>query len=450
MSKGEQQKWKGSRVIVVGMGRSGLAAAEWLLAQSAEVTMFDESKNPAVAELAGTWKSRGATVMTGREELPSVRFDRAILSPGIPPSRPVVRQLRAAKVPITGELELGAQACLCPIVAVTGTNGKSTTTELIAQIALAAGQRAVACGNLGKPICEVAPLSRNLDLVVVEVSSFQLETIETFHPRVAVYLNLTPDHLDRYADMKEYATAKARIFKNQKANDIAVVRKGIVLPKSQARMVTFTADGTGADYTLQDGWLCARGEKVMRQDETRLRGSHNAENLLAALAVADAEKISREAVLSAFRAYQALPHRCEVVAVRAGVTWVNDSKATNLDAMERAVCGMTGPVILIAGGKDKGFDFSGSRAVLEGKVRAVLLLGEMSAKIERAWSGCVPCRRVRDVAEAVKRAAEMARPGESVLLSPGCSSYDMFKNFEDRGDKYRQCVTALPKEEISK
>ena len=445
--KGILSSWNGKKIIVVGMGRSGVAAGEWLLGEKAEVTMFDESTDPAVAAVGLRMKARGAEVITGQKSVVGRSFDRAILSPGISPDRPMVLELKAAGVPMLGELELGAQACLCPVVAVTGTNGKSTTTELITRILQAAGKRAVACGNYGKPLCEVALLSRELDWAVAEVSSFQLETIDTFRPRIAVYLNLTPDHLDRYPTLEAYAAAKARIFENQKAEDVAVIRKGMGFPKRQGRTMVFTSEARGADYTLQEGWLCAQGDKVMRQDGTKLRGAHNAENLLAALAVADAMEVSREVVKKVFANYQALPHRCEVVAVRAGVTWINDSKATNLDAMEQAVIGMDGPVILIAGGKDKGFDVATSRPVLEGKVRAVLLLGEMAEKMEKAWSGGTPCRRVKDLGEAVQRAAEMAREGESVLLSPGCSSYDQFKNFEERGEKYRQCVIALPQEE---
>jgi len=409
--------------------------------------MFDESSSPGMRELSQRWRDRGASVITGVPELPATRFSFALLSPGVDPRRPVVLQLKKAGIPMIGELELGSRACLCPIVAVTGTNGKSTTTELIDAIFRAAGKKSVACGNLGRPLCEVAPLSGGLDYAVAEVSSFQLETIETFRPRVAVYLNLTPDHLDRYADMREYAAAKNRIFQNQEAGDLAVIQKGLKLPVLRARTVTFSSNDPSADYTLREGWLCAGEARVLRQDGTQLRGPHNAENLLAAMAVADAAKISREAVQKALSAYHPLPHRCEVVAVRHGVTWVNDSKATNLDAMVRAVAGMTGPVILIAGGKDKGFDFAESRSAVQGKVRAALLLGEMAGKIEKAWTGLMPCRRVADLGEAVRRAEEMAKAGETVLLSPGCSSYDMFKNFEERGEKYRQCVTALPKEE---
>ena len=433
----------------MGLGRSGLAAAEWLLAHGAEVTMFDESKSPAMQDLTRAWQKRGGMMVTGNSQLSETRFAAAILSPGVDPQRPVVRQLQQAGVPILGELELGARACLCPIVAVTGTNGKSTTTELIQEIYQVAGKKSVACGNLGRPICEVVPLTKDLDRVVVEVSSFQLESVETFHPKIAVYLNLTPDHLDRYASMKEYGEAKLRLFANQTPQDMAVVQRDLVLSGLKAATITFTAEPSGADYTLREGWLCARGERVCRQEESPLRGPHNAENLLAALAVADADGISREAVKQAFRSYRPLPHRCEVVAVRHGVTWINDSKATNPDAMERAVMGIQGAVILIAGGKDKGFDFSPSRKVLEGKVRAVLLMGEMAEKMEKTWGGYLPCRRVANLGEAVVRAAEMARSGETVLLSPGCSSYDMFKNFEERGEKYRQCVKALPKEETN-
>jgi UDP-N-acetylmuramoylalanine--D-glutamate ligase len=445
--KGETIAWTGKKTVVLGMGRSGQAAAEWLLAQKAEVTVFDEAKSAGLKEAARRWEGRGVRSVFGTEKLPDTRFDRAILSPGIDPKRPVVVQLRAAHVPMFGELELGARACLCPILAVTGTNGKSTTTELIAAVFQAAGKKAVACGNLGQPLCEVAPVSTGLDYAVAEVSSFQLETIETFRPRVAVYLNLTPDHLDRYADLREYAAAKNRIFENQTAEDVAVIQKGLPLPKLAARTVTFSATDISADYTLRDGWLCAGADRVLRQEETRLRGPHNAENLLATLAVADAEKIFRDAVKKAFVAYRPLPHRCEVVAVRAGVTWINDSKATNLDAMERAVLGMAGPLVLIAGGKDKGFDFAPSLSHLRGRVRAALLIGEAAEKIEQAWRDGVPCRRVGTLVEAVRRAAELANAGETVLLSPGCSSYDQFKNFEERGETYRQCVKALPQEE---
>ena len=444
------EKWKDKEVVVLGMGRSGQAAAEWLLGQGAKVTMFDETPSPTLQMTVRRWEDRGATVLLGSDRLPRTNFAYGIISPGIDPRKEFVRGLVVAGVPLMGELELGAQACLCPIVAVTGTNGKSTTTELIAAVFAAAGKRVMACGNLGRPLTEVAPLTRGLDRVVVEVSSFQLESVQTFRPKVGVYLNFTPDHLDRYSSLAEYRAAKARIFENQGKGDTAVVQLGLAGILGKGKKVTFTSGREQADYNLRNGSLCRGSEILMRMDETQLRGPHNAENLLAAWAVAEAEGLPQAAVREAFRKYRALPHRCEVVRVRAGVIWVNDSKATNLDAMERAVAGVEGSVILIAGGKDKGFDFSESRSALAGKVRGAFLVGEMAERIEKAWVGAVPCRRVPSLEEAVKRAAEMAVRGETVLLSPGCSSYDMFQNFEDRGEKYRQSVIALPEEEERK
>ena len=444
------EKWKDKEVVVLGMGRSGQAAAEWLLGQGAKVTMFDETPSPTLQKTARRWEDRGATVLLGSDRLPRTNFAFGIISPGIDPRKEFVRGLVEAGVPLMGELELGAQACLCPIVAITGTNGKSTTTELIAAVFAAAGKQVMACGNLGRPLTEVAPLTRGLDRVVVEVSSFQLESVQTFRPKVGVYLNFTPDHLDRYSSLAEYRAAKARIFENQGKGDTAVVQLGLAGILGKGKKVTFTSGPEQADYTLRNGSLCRGSEILMRLDETQLRGPHNAENLLAAWAVAEAEGLPQSAVREAFSKYRALPHRCEVVRVRAGVTWVNDSKATNLDAMERAVAGVEGSVILIAGGKDKGFDFSESRSALAGKVRGAFLVGEMAERIEKAWVGAVPCRRVPSLEEAVKRAAEMAVRGETVLLSPGCSSYDMFQNFEDRGEKYRQSVIALPEEEERK
>ena len=433
-------------MIILGGGESGIGAALLSKQQGYDVFLSDagQMQTHFVNELN---ENQILFEQGGHTESMIINADIVVKSPGIPEKTAIVKQLRMLQIPIISEIEFAYQYIQnSKVVAITGSNGKSTTTALTYHICKHANLDCAMVGNIGYSFARQVATEPKA-IYVVEVSSFQLETIETFRPRIAVYLNLTPDHLDRYSTMESYAAAKARIFENQKAEDVAVINKRLVLPKGHARKIVFTAEATGAEYTLQEGWLCAHGEKVMRQDATKLQGEHNAENLLAALAVADAMEISREVVKKVFSSYQALPHRCEVVAVRAGVTWINDSKATNLDAMERAVSGLVGPVILIAGGKDKGFDARTSRPALEGKVRAVFLLGEMAEKMEKAWSGGMPCRRVQDLGEAVRRAAEMAREGENVLLSPGCSSYDQFKNFEERGEKYRQCVIALPQEE---
>jgi UDP-N-acetylmuramoylalanine--D-glutamate ligase len=328
------------------------------------------------------------------------------------------------------------------MVAITGTNGKTTTTELVEAVLRAGGKKTVASGNIGKAFSEAVRDSANLDVMVLEVSSFQLEEITEFRPRVSVHLNLTPDHLDRYATMNEYERAKWQIFRNQTEDDHAIVNTNLRLPELKARRITFNADGAAADYEWRDGWLVARGEKVLEQSRTHLIGRHNAENMLAALAVADLYEVPRAAAIAAFIAYRPLPHRCEKVAEIRGVVFINDSKATNIDALEKALLAMERPVVLLAGGKDKGLDFSGLRPLVRAKTRAAVLIGQMAEKLAETWTRDVPCHRAGTLAEAVALCAELARPGDAVLFSPGCSSFDMFRDYEDRGNQFRELVEA--------
>ena len=278
--------------------------------------------------------------------------------------------------------------------------------------------------------------------MVLEVSSFQLEQIAEFRPRISVHLNLTPDHLDRYKSMEEYEAAKWQIFRNQTADDYAIVNTNLRLPKMEAQKITINATGSPADYQLIDGWLVARGERVLEQSRTNLIGPHNAENMLAALAVADIYEIPREAAIRALCAYKPLPHRLEKVGVIDGVTFINDSKATNIDALEKALLAMKSPVVLLAGGKDKGLDFSGLTPLVREKVRAIVLIGQMTEKLFALWHSAVPCVRAGTLAEAVDETRRLAQPGDVALFSPGCSSFDMFKDFEDRGDQFRALIQA--------
>lgn len=433
----------GHHIVVLGLGESGRAAAELLLDRGAHVVIRDSVLNERVQRLAEKLAVRGARVELQEATFSPCRFDLGILSPGIDPSRPLVAQLRAEGVPMIGELELAFRFCECPVVAITGTNGKSTTTELAAALLQAGGKRAVACGNLGPPFSDIAVRSAELDVAVVETSSFQLETIETFAPRIAVHLNLTPDHLDRYPDMAAYAAAKLRIFENQTSSDFAIVNAALELPPLAAQKITFSALGLPADYTFERGWLVARGQPVLEQSRTQLSGPHNTENQLAALAIADLLNVDRSAAIKALCAYRPLPHRCELVRELDGVRYINDSKGTNIDALEKALLAQTGPVILIAGGKDKGVDFSPLKPLLREKVQAAVLIGEMQRALVRCWGQTVPCHRALDLEDAVHQARRLARPGATVLLSPGCSSYDMFKNFEQRGELFRQLVLYL-------
>jgi UDP-N-acetylmuramoylalanine--D-glutamate ligase len=373
-------------------------------------------------------------------------FDFAVLSPGIDPVVPLARRPVEAGIPLLGEIELAFRNCLCPVIAITGTNGKTTTTGLAAALLDAAGLRAEACGNIGLPFSEVAAHSAQLDAAVVEISSFQLETIESFRPRVAVWTNFSANHLDRYPDVAAYRAAKLRIFDRQTADDFAVVNARLDLPALRARRVTYTAArAVEADFTLDGTVILHRGEKLLDMAGTRLRGPHNAENLMAALGAAMCLGVDPAKMVDAARRYMPPPHRCELVRELDGAVWINDSKSTNLDALGQALRGRDGDVLLIAGGKNKGFDFAPLADLVRGRVREAVLLGEMRHSIARDWS--VPCHKVDSLAAAVDLAQRLSRPGDTVLFSPGTSSFDMFRSYEERGDLFKQLTHQLePKE----
>lgn len=435
--------YKGLKAIVLGLGESGRAAAELLLEAGADVMVCDEKINGRLEELSKKLRKRGAIVELGVKSLASYRFDLGVLSPGIEMGRPMVKTLQEEGTPVIGELELAYRFCRCPVIAITGTNGKSTTTELIAAILTAGGKKTMACGNLGTALSSIVSKSGEMDALTVEVSSFQLEGIERFRPQISVYLNFTPDHLDRYSSLDEYREAKDRIFENQTEKDYAILNSGCRYPKIRARKVTFNALGGDADYTFANGNLLRRGEMVLAQGETRLRGPHNAENQLAAIATGDLLGISREKIVEALCEYKPLPHRCEVARVLEGVTYINDSKATNIDAMEKALLSQSQPVVLIAGGKDKGFDFSPMKKLVREKARHAIFIGETKEKLFKTFELETTCHRAGDMGEAVKLGRKLARNGDVVLFSPGCSSYDMFKNFEERGDVFKDQVNKL-------
>jgi UDP-N-acetylmuramoylalanine--D-glutamate ligase len=428
------------RVVVLGLGISGMEASKLLQDHGARVTVRDDgAANATLLERAAALRTRGIDVELRDQIAPSAQFDFGVLSPGINPHAPLVQMLGG--IPLMGELEMAYRFCECPIVAITGTNGKTTTTELIDAMFRAAGWKTMTSGNIGTAFSTAVRASAELDVMVLEVSSFQLEHIVEFRPRVSVHLNLTPDHLDRYSSMAEYEEAKWEIFRNQTEEDYAVVNANLTLPHIAAPRITFSVNGA-ADYQLQEGWLLAQGEPVLEQSTTNLIGPHNAENMLAALAVTDLFQIPREAATAALRAYRPLPHRLEKVGEIAGVAFLNDSKATNIDALEKALLAMSRPVVLLAGGKDKGLDFKGLAPLLREKARAVVLIGQMTEKLFAVWNSAVPCHRVGTLAGAVEKTRQLAQPGDVVLFSPGCSSYDMFKDFEDRGDQFRELVKA--------
>ena len=439
-------RYKNQNIAVLGAGLSGTAAAFLLKSEGANVTVLDsaEEKN-LLKSTIDNLRSQGVRVICGpAADEDSSAYQMAVLSPGIDPASPLARNFSLRKIDMIGELELGAQFCEIPIIAVTGTNGKTTTTELLAQMLNACGQRTVACGNIGKPLSEVARENEPFNVLTVEVSSFQLETIQTFHPSVSLWLNFAPDHLDRYRSVADYRAAKLRISENQTEKDAAVINAAESLPKIRPRKISFSAYADQADFRLSDGAIVYQNEAVLRLADTKLRGSHNIENLMATLAAGMARGLSFREMVPSLCAYEPRPHRCEFVREVGGVGYINDSKATNLDAVEKALHAQSKPVILIAGGKDKGFTFDPLRSLVKEKVRSTILIGEMAESIRRCWSGAVRSEIANSLADAVERAHAIAKPGEIVLFSPGTSSFDMFKSYAERGDQFRALVQALP------
>ena len=440
-------RYKNQNIAVLGAGLSGSAAALLLRSEGAQVTVLDsaEEKN-LLKSTIDNLRAQDVRVTCGAAaEEDSSTYEIAILSPGIDPASRLVRNFSSRGIDIIGELELGWRFCeKIPIIAVTGTNGKTTTTELLAQMLNACGQRTIACGNIGKPLSEVAREKQPYDVLTVEVSSFQLETVCTFHPSISLWLNFAPDHLDRYRSVAEYRAAKLRIFENQTDTDVAVVNAIEKIPNIHPRTITFSAYANSGDFRVSEGVILYRDEAVLRLGDTRLRGLHNIENLMATLAVVMARGLSFGQMVPPLSAYEPQPHRCEFVREINGVAYVNDSKATNLDAVDKALRAQTKPVVLIAGGKDKGFSFDPLRSLVKEKVRSTILIGEMAESVSRSWAGTVKSEIATSLADAVERAHATAKPGEIVLFSPGTSSFDMFKSYADRGDQFRALVRALP------
>jgi UDP-N-acetylmuramoylalanine--D-glutamate ligase len=439
-------RYKNQKVAVLGAGLSGSAAALLLAAQGAQVTVLDSAHETTLLKSTlENLRAHGIEVICGPEaDKHSSEYQWAVLSPGIDPASPLARNFLSRDIELISELELGWRFCEIPVIAITGTNGKTTTTELLAQMLNACGQRTIACGNIGKPLSEVVQEHQPLDVLTVEVSSFQLETIRTFRPSISLWLNFAPDHLDRYRSVSEYRAAKLRIFDNQTEQDVAVVNIVEALPKIRPRRITFSAYSDRADFRVSDGAIVYQNQPVLRLSDTKLRGLHNIENLMATLAAGLARGLSFSQMVPALREYEPRPHRCEFVREIQGVEYVNDSKATNLDALEKALAAQTKPVVLIAGGKDKGFNFDPLRSLVEDKVKSAVLIGEMAGSIKHSWDGAVTCEIASSLANAVERACSLARPGDVVLFSPGTSSFDMFKSYVDRGDQFRALVQSLP------
>jgi UDP-N-acetylmuramoylalanine--D-glutamate ligase len=435
----------GKQIAVLGVGESGRAAAGLLKRHGAFVRVLDSGSGPAVEESAALLRNAGVEVDLGAQALAGGHsYDLAVVSPGIDPGSELFAGFLKRGIPCIGELELAYGFCKCPVVGITGTNGKTTTTQLVERMLNGAGVRTLAAGNIGPAFSARVEQSAALDVMTLEVSSFQLERVEQFRARVAVWLGFAADHLDRYSSLEEYRAAKLRIFERQSAADHAVVNLRSELPPLAAQRITFSAYHSGGDFECRDNAIWFRGNRLLGLEETRLRGLHNVENLMAALGVGVALGVSPASLVAPLREYVPLPHRCEWIRQVDGVDWVNDSKGTNPDSVEKALESENRPVVLIAGGKDKGFEFDALTELVSARCRATVVLGEMAGRIEALWGSRVRCRNAgRSLEQAVAVAREEANPGDVVLFSPGTSSFDMFRNYADRGDQFRRLVHAL-------
>ena len=425
--------------LVVGLARSGVAAALALRERGEEVRGVDAG---SPEQAAGTLRAAGVDVTLGTDGLEALRGVRAaVKSPGVPAGAPVVAGARERGLTVMGELELGWRLLDNEVVAVTGTNGKTTTVELIGHIHREAGVPVAVAGNVGTPLASLAGTLGPQAVVACEASSFQLEDALEFAPEAAVLLNIAPDHLDRHRTFEAYRDAKLRIFARQGNDDVAVAPVGLGVEDlgGCARRVCFGA-GPSAELAERAGRLWWDEEPLLAVDELALRGAHNRQNAMAAAAVTLARGIEPDAVRSALRTFAGVEHRLEEVARREGVLYVNDSKATNVDSALVALASFDAPVHVILGGQAKGQDFAPLRDAVRDGVRAAYLIGEDAETIAAALEGAVPLHRCGNLEQAVAAAREAARPGEVVLLSPACASFDQYEGFEARGRHFKALV----------
>ena len=426
--------YAGKKVIVIGLARSGMCAANLLKDLGAIVSVTDSADNPALRERAEDLRSKGIAVEIGRHTVDFIRGQGlAVVSPGVHPESLALLWARKFNIPVISEIELAWRSCPAEVIAITGTNGKTTVTTLIAEVLNAAGKKALALGNIGRPFSQEVRSLQAGDFVSLEVSSFQLETIDRFRPKVSVILNLTSDHLDRYKDMSEYLAAKKRIFKNQSADDYLVLNYDqpelrALVKESKAKTIFF-----GKTYSRQN---------IPEQSSLN-------SNQLAVLAVCGILGVSREICLKVFAEFKGVEHRMEKVDNINGVDFINDSKATNVDSTVWALNNTVKPAILIAGGRDKNSDYQTIADLIRQKVRLMVLIGEARDKIRKALEGVLPMQEASSLEEAVRLGFKQAQPGDCVLLSPMCASFDMFENYEHRGKVFKDVVMGLRDKKIT-
>jgi UDP-N-acetylmuramoylalanine--D-glutamate ligase len=443
---------KDKKILVVGLARTGIALCRFLSEQGARVTVTDQATPEALAEPRRDIAGLGVTEELGLAPPRWQGYDLIVLSPGVPPESEWLAAAQKAGIPVWGELELAGHFIELPVIAVSGTNGKTTTTTLVGELLTASGLRPLVGGNIGTPVISLLSRQSAADHLVLEVSSFQLDTAPHFHPRAAALLNLTPDHLDRYPSLAAYIAAKAGLFRNLNGDDLKILNADdaavAALDSGPGRVYWFsTSHPLTQGAWLANGSLCVRlngfREEAFPLAEIRLSGRHNLENVMAALLLALDAGADAAACRRVLASFGGLPHRLEFVAEVDRVQFYDDSKGTNVGAVAVSLAHFSQPVILIAGGRDKDSDFSLLSPLIRNRVKALVLLGETREHLALVWKGLAPACLVSDMAEAVRRAYDLARPGEVVLLSPACASFDMFKDYAQRGETFQRLVKEL-------
>ena len=446
--------WRRGTVAVVGLGKSGVAATRLLAREGVRVYASDASDHPSGGDALTALRTLpGVTVDVGRHDLARIRSAAAVIvSPGVSPEAPPLAAAREARVPILSEIDLGFRALAASgtrCIAITGTNGKTTTTALVAHLLRVAGLHAEAAGNIGRPLADVALQADHYQWLAVEVSSFQLHDSPHFAPAIGVVTNLAPDHLDRYPAVEAYYADKRLLFQNASDGDVWV------LNGDDAAVLDLAGDARGrrALFSLRrpaDGWYDASdrrlrlgGHALLRRDELGLLGDHNVANALAAALAVQEAGVAPGVIGEGLRSFHALPHRLEPVREVGGVRWINDSKATNIASTVVAIEAMDRPFVLLLGGRHKGEPYTRLAPLLKERCRLVIAYGEAGPQVERDLKDQVPLERGTTFEDVVARARRAARPGDAVLLSPACSSYDMFKNYEERGMTFRKLVEAM-------
>lgn len=443
------------KVLVVGLARTGVALCRFLTAQGARVTVTDQAPPQALKEARREIAGLGVTEALGtglKKKTPWRGSDLIILSPGVPPELDWLKEARQAGIPVWGELELAGHFLEKPLIAVSGTNGKTTTITLVGEFLQASGRKPLVGGNIGTPAISLLSRQRQADCLVLEVSSFQLDTAPSFHPQAAALLNITPDHLDRYPSLAAYAASKANLFRNQGGSDLKVLNAddpalaaldtglGRVYHFSSSRPLTRGAWLANGSLHLR---LAGAAAERFPLAGIRLSGRHNLENVMASLLLSLDAGASPEACRRVLADFRGLPHRLEFVAEFERVEFYDDSKGTNVGAVAVSLGHFSKPVILIAGGRDKDSDFGLLSPAIQERVKALVLLGETRERLAQTWKDLAPICLVNSMAEAVRRAYNLARPGEVVLLSPACASFDMFKDYAHRGETFQKLVQEM-------